>query len=184
MSDQGFHIFEDEEKHENNCQKNEIFDEKDENLTTEYLTFRVAEDVFAVKLLDVREIIEKPSTKAVPKCQPYFKGLFNLRGEIAGLICLREKLNLSQKKVNCEYNPVILFDSENGPLGVIVDEMKKVILVENNQLTTKASVKTKVPQKYLIGFIQKDEEIFIVIDLRLILDEDELTNYKKIQEKK
>ena len=59
--------------------------------------------------------------------------------------------------------------------------MHRVIQCEDSQISDKASVKSKVPQDYLLGFIRTNDEIAILINLQLILDEDEITNFRKIK---
>ncbi|MCB9228712.1 MAG: purine-binding chemotaxis protein CheW [Deltaproteobacteria bacterium] len=181
----GLHLFEDEDKKDQSIEvPSSVPEETEENVEelSEFLTFRISDDLFAVPLLSVREVIEKPKLKMIPKCEPYFKGLFNLRGEIAGIIDLGEKFGIKGRSSEKNYDPVVLFDTENGPLGIVVDEMYQVFQCNPDDISDKASVKSKVPQKYLKGFIRKDDEIAIIIDLQLILDEDEITHFRKARD--
>lgn len=177
----GFHLFDDDGIQEESLKPaiNHIDLEKKEDSLLEYLTFYICGDLFAVKLLDVREVIEMPKVKSVPKSDDHFSGLFNLRGEIAGLLSISKKFGLPTINKIGKNTPVVLFNSKNGPLGIIVDEMYKVFSCKMDQINGESSVRSKVPQKYLKGFIKKDEKFAIIIDLQLILDEDKITHFRK-----
>lgn len=193
--EKGFHLFDELESVPDNSQSMEPKDSQSlnsgsqeikaevdslEEAELEFLTFRVGGELFAVYLLDVREVIEQPRVKSIPRSFPYFKGLFNLRGEVSGLISLREKLGLtSDHKLSFEYRPVIMFNSKNGPLGIAVDEMYKVFSCSQEQISDQASIKSSLDKKYLKGLIKLPDEMALIVNLQLILDEDEITDFRK-----
>ena len=53
---------------------------------TQYLTFVLDEEVFAVDVARVREILEMPSITKVPGVPGFMRGVINLRGRVAPVI--------------------------------------------------------------------------------------------------
>jgi len=57
----------------------------------QYLTFRIAEEDYAVGILRVREIIQYEATTRVPKTAPWIRGVINLRGRVVPVVDLAVK---------------------------------------------------------------------------------------------
>jgi len=145
-----------------------------------YLTFFIGAELYCTRLLAVREIVEFPKTKPLPNTLPHFLGLFNLRGEISGLIDLRKKFGMSSETAAVR-RPVILFDTPNGPLGVVVDRMHRVISIMPDEVQPTAAVRTKIPQDYVEGFANVDDHIVAMLTLEKILGEDELAAFQHLR---
>lgn len=64
----------------------------DGNELTQYLTFSVQHDRFAVGIIDVREIIEVESLARVPMTPEYISGVINLRGNVVPVVDLAVRL--------------------------------------------------------------------------------------------
>ncbi len=62
--------------------------------TTQYLTFTLADEVFAVDVARVREILEMPSITKVPQVPDFMLGVINLRGCVVPVIDLRQKFGM------------------------------------------------------------------------------------------
>ncbi|SMF49202.1 chemotaxis protein CheW [Pseudobacteriovorax antillogorgiicola] len=138
-----------------------------------YLVFSLGGTSYATPLLAAREVIEVPAFRAIPNTKDYFLGIANLRGEVVGLIDLRAMLGLATER--SQRNSVIIYESESGPLGAMIDEVRGVVNLEQAMITTDVSIKTSVPQKYLQGIGQlPGDELVVVLDLKHILDEDDL----------
>ena len=70
--------------------------------TTQYLTFKLAEEVFALDVAKVREILEYTSVTKVPQTPDFMRGVINLRGSVVPVMDLRLKFGMSatEKTVN------------------------------------------------------------------------------------
>lgn len=65
--------------------------EHEENLT-QYVNFMLGDELFALHMQEVEEIIRLPTTFSVPLTPSYLIGLSNLRGQILPVLCLRTLL--------------------------------------------------------------------------------------------
>lgn len=70
--------------------------------TTQYLTFKLDEEIFALDVAKVREILEESSITKVPQTPEFMRGVINLRGSVVPVIDLRLKFGMSrtEKTVN------------------------------------------------------------------------------------
>ena len=56
--------------------------------TTQYLTFTLSEELFAVDVARVREILEISTITRVPQMPDFMRGVINLRGSVVPVICV------------------------------------------------------------------------------------------------
>src|ERR1041384_6254815 len=61
---------------------------------TQYLTFEVAEEEYAIDILRVREILVYAPLTSVPRAPEFIAGVMNLRGSVVPVVDLRKKLGL------------------------------------------------------------------------------------------
>ena len=148
--------------------------EFEENLAEHrsYLFFRVASNQYATKLMSIQEIIEVPPVKQIPRSVDYLAGVFNLRGEVSGLIDLQARLGSGPTKASSE-TAVLVFQTQHGAIGAIVDHIFGVKIVSESDIKVNSSIQTRVNERYLGGFLHSEDEIIIIVDLQKLLDEDE-----------
>ena len=67
---------------------NEIQDE------IQVVEFILGDDIFAINLFDVKEIVEYTRIMPLPGREQFIKGIIDLRGEITTIIDLKEKMGI------------------------------------------------------------------------------------------
>lgn len=87
-----------------------------------YLTFRLAQEFFAIPLLQVKEVIAMPEVTPVPQTPPHFIGIMNLRGQVITVLDLRLKLGIKPQK-GAE-TAVVIRDLADVSVGVVVDSVE------------------------------------------------------------
>jgi purine-binding chemotaxis protein CheW len=70
--------------------------------TTQYLTFKLEEEIFALDVAKVREILDFTTVTKVPQTPDFMRGVINLRGSVVPVMDLRLKFGMSatEKTVN------------------------------------------------------------------------------------
>jgi purine-binding chemotaxis protein CheW len=66
----------------------------DINGTVQYLTFKLADETFALDVAKVREILEQSNITKVPQTPDFMRGVINLRGSVVPVIDMRLKLSI------------------------------------------------------------------------------------------
>src|SRR5208337_4331669 len=92
--------------------------------TRQYLTFKLGEEVFALEVANVREILEFIPITKVPRTPDYMTGVINLRGSVVPVTDMRLKFGMSQteKTVNtCIIVVEVDIEGEKALLGALVD---------------------------------------------------------------
>ena len=73
----------------------------------QYLTFMLGGEMFAIGILNIKEIIRYAQLTEVPRMPDFIRGVINLRGVIVPIVDLRLKLNIDKVEYN-EFTVVII----------------------------------------------------------------------------
>ena len=141
-----------------------------------YMEFRLGDQLFAVPLLSVREVIQKPDITAVPNSPADFEGMMNLRGQILGVFNIRKRLSSKAKAGATDTaSLVIVIEEHNVSVGMIVDEVSRVLYAEAGTVKP-APLKDDDPtRKYVGSIIHSASGLVMVLNLNSLL---ELQKYK------
>jgi len=118
----------------------------------QFVTFVVADEVFAVDMAPVQEIIRVPAVVRVPLAPPSLEGLANLRGRVLPIISLRRLFAAAERAPDDASRAVVI--DLGQPLGFIVDRVTSVISVEPHQIEDVTDIKQTVNSELLIGVLK------------------------------
>ena len=105
--------------------------------TRQYLTFQLDEEIFAIDVSHVREILEFTTVTKVPKTPEFMKGVINLRGSVVPVLDMRLKFGMSQteKTINtCIIVVEVTIEGETAIIGALVDSVQEVFELEPDQI--------------------------------------------------
>jgi purine-binding chemotaxis protein CheW len=137
-----------------------------------FLLFRVGGELYGTPLLGIREVVEPQEPKPIPNTVSFFSGIINLRGQVIGIIDLR-------KRFGCEASrhpgmALMIFTTESGPLGALVDEIESVVKIPQTNIESKAAIRMHVPSDFFIGIGNQGGRLISLIDLNKVLGTEEL----------
>lgn len=98
-----------------------------ENDKKQYIVITFGNEQYGIDISYVDNIVRMQKITRVPKAQPYFKGVINLRGEVVPVMSLRLKMGLEDDVFTNTSRIIILKIEQKGVLGIIVDEVKEVV---------------------------------------------------------
>ena len=128
----------------------------------QFIVVELGAEYYGIDISNVDNIVKMQSITRVPKSQEYFNGVINLRGEIVPVMSLRRKFNLDDDEFTDKTRIIILKPEQQEPIGVIVDMVKEVVTLTEDNIE-KISVDTKDDKaKYLNG-VGKNGDILISI---------------------
>ena len=96
----------------------------------QYLTFLLGGEMFAVGILNVKEIIEYGNLTEIPMMPPFIRGVINLRGSVVPVVDLSARFGHAQSEVGKRSCIVIVEVSESDfrhDIGIMVDAVSEVI---------------------------------------------------------
>ena len=153
--------------------------------TKQYLTFQLGEEVFAVDVSHVREILEFTTVTKVPGTPGYMRGVINLRGSVVPVLDMRLKFGLSQteKTVDtCIIVVEVFFEDESTIIGALVDSVQEVLELEPDQIEPAPRIGTQLKTEFIKGMGKRDDRFIILLDIDKIFSSEELIMAQEVEE--
>ena len=145
--------------------------------TDSYLTFKLDNELFAINVSKVLEILEvKPITK-IPKSPSFMKGVINLRGNILPVIDTREKFCLSNKDFTIDTCIIVLnINSGTEPLlvGAVVDSVQKVIDIPAEVIQPSMTMGAFYREEFINGIGKVDDEFVMILNIDKVFSAEEI----------
>jgi purine-binding chemotaxis protein CheW len=144
---------------------------------TQYLTFVLDEEVFAVDVARVREILEMPAITKVPQVPEFMRGVINLRGCVVPVIDLHMKfgMEVTEQTVNtCIIVVEVEMDGESIVLGALADSVQEVIEMEPSQIEAAPHIGTHLRTEFLKGMGKHNERFVMILDIDEVFSSVEL----------
>lgn len=149
-------------------------DNKKEFETVQYIVVKIGSEQYGIDIRYVDNIVRIQKITRVPKIQNYFKGVINLRGEIVPVMSLRIKMNQPENELTNAARIIIIKLEPQAAIGIIVDEVKEVVTLEENEIE-KVSYDAKDENAGYINGIGKHEgELISLLDLHAVIGEKEI----------
>ena len=145
--------------------------------TMQYLTFRLAEEVFALDIAQVREVLDYTQITKVPRMPEFMRGVINLRGSVVPVVDLRLKFGMSatERTVNtCIIIAEVAIEGERTLLGALADSVQEVIDLEAGQIEPPPRLGTSIRAEFIRGMGKRDENFVIILDVDKVFSSDEM----------
>jgi purine-binding chemotaxis protein CheW len=142
--------------------------------------FKLKEEEFAFDIMKVIEIIKLKEITEVPTAPEFIEGVINLRGKIIPIIDLRKRFNVEIEERDKKYRIIIVELGNKQILGIIVDEVTKVLSINDDQLLPVPQTVSQAGGKYIESIIKIEDRIIILLDIEKIFSESEKIELKDI----
>ncbi|MDR9096154.1 chemotaxis protein CheW [Burkholderia multivorans] len=120
--------------------------------TRQFVVFAVGEEVFAVDMAPVQEIIRVPDIVRVPLAPASLDGLSNLRGKVLPIVSLRRIFGFAEKAADDATRAVVIDIGQ--PLGFVVDRVASVINVEPTHIEGVEEIRGAIDSDLLTGILK------------------------------
>ena len=141
---------------------------EEEQAASEYLTFRLGEEEYAIDILKVQEIRGYESPTAIAYAPPFIKGVINLRGIIVPIVDLRLKFNVGDAHYDA-FTVVIILNIARRVVGVVVDSVSDVLTLQAAQIKPAPEFATTLNTKFILGLGTVDERMLILVDIEHLM---------------
>ncbi|HIJ94376.1 MAG TPA: chemotaxis protein CheW [Desulfuromonadales bacterium] len=149
--------------------------------TRQFVTFIAGNEVFAVDMAPVQEIIRVPDVIRVPLAPPTLEGLANLRGKVLPIISLRRMFGFEEHEHDDATRAVVV--DVGQPLGFVVDRVASVVGVEPAQIEDVGAIRSTVNTELLSGLIKNvgGHAMIMVLDFNKLVQSEfrEIANLAK-----
>ena len=118
----------------------------------QYVTFLSGNEVFAVEMAPVQEIIRVPDIVRVPLSPPSLEGLANLRGKVLPIVSLRRALGFAERSSDDASRAVVIDIGQ--PMGFVVDRVSSVVDVDPARMESVDGISSTINSDLLTGLIK------------------------------
>lgn len=148
----------------------------------QYLTFILEDELFAVDVIKVREVLDYTNITKIPRTPDYMRGVINLRGSVVPVLDLRLKFGMSKTEntINtCIIVMEVVTDTETIILGALADSVQEVFELEPDQIEPTPRIGTRFNAEFLKGMGKRDDKFLMILDIDKIFTFEELTEMQE-----
>ena len=145
--------------------------------TTQFLTFSLAEDVFAIDVVMAREVLDLCDVTRVPQTPDYMLGVINLRGSVVPVIDMRLKFGMNaaeQTRDSCIVVVEVDVDGESVVVGALADSVREVIDLAPSQIEPPPRIGTRLKTEFIKGMGNLEDRFVIILDINRVFSAEEL----------
>jgi len=145
--------------------------------TRQYLTFKLAEETFAIDVAKVREVLDFTTITKVPRTPDFMSGVINLRGNVVPVVDLRLCFEMSktEKTVNtCIVVVEVILEGESTIIGALADSVEEVIDLEPEQIEPAPKIGTQIRTDFIKGMGKRDAQFLMILDIDRVFSAEEL----------
>lgn len=152
----------------------------------QYLTFVVAGEEYAIRILAVREILTYGDITAVPKAPAWMRGVINVRGSVVPVVDLAMKLGF-EATAPASVTRIIIVEAivagEMTTIGLIAAAVNQVIDLSASDIEPPPSLGTHIDTTNLIGVARTGGAKFVLLlDIDAVLTRIEASNVAEAAE--
>jgi purine-binding chemotaxis protein CheW len=144
---------------------------------TQYLSFALCGEEYAVDILRVREIIEYDALTRVPAMPASVRGVINLRGRVVPVVDLAARFGLEESEItrrSCIVMVELTVDGASIVVGIIADAVSQVLDLAESDIEPAPSFGTRVDARFIQGMTEAGKKFVIILDVDRALDTAEL----------
>ena len=147
----------------------------------QYLTFQLMNEQYGVPIETVREINRVGEITPVPRTPDFVKGVMNLRGKIIPVINLRVRFGMSSQEYIRD-TCIIVIDTDFGQVGMIVDAVKEVADLAQNQIGPAPVLGNERTMSFIRGMGKIEDKVIILVDVVSALSQEHMTQLQHVSE--
>ena len=137
------------------------------------------DQLYAFDISMVEELIPLPALTPIGTSIPFVKGVIDLRGTIVPIIDLKMRLGLETREYKLE-DAVVVVKFENLIAGFIVDSGSSVIEFSPEAISNSPEMIKEMHRECISGWGRSEKGLFVILDLRKLLDKEEIDAIQKI----
>ncbi|CAH7346405.1 Positive regulator of CheA protein activity (CheW) [Vibrio chagasii] len=133
------------------------------------MAFEIGGEIYAMDVLAIKEVLRHSGVTPIPHSPHFVLGLINLRGSVVTVIDGRKRMNVKEAEVS-EETRVIIVDSEEHSVGILVDSVREVVDIDKDSIMPHSNSATDVGD-YVHGICHINDELHILLDHTQLLSE-------------
>ena len=151
---------------------------------SQYLTFMLGGEMFAIGILNIKEIIEYGQLTTVPMMPGFIRGVINLRGSVVPVVDLAARFGRKSADVTRRTCIVILeieAEGERQDIGVVVDTVNEVLEIPPSEIEPAPTFGAKIRADFIQGMGKVNSKFVIILNVSHVLSIDELAMLTQVE---
>ena len=145
--------------------------------THQYLTFTLGSEMFAVGILNVKEIIEYGNLTEIPMMPSFIRGVINLRGAVVPVVDLSCRFGGKTSEVQrrtCIVIVEVQQEDAKHDIGIMVDAVSEVLEIQASEIEPPPSFGAKIRADFIAGMGKVAGKFVIILQIGRVLSVDEM----------
>ena len=144
---------------------------------SQYLTFTLGGEMFAVGILNVKEIIEYGNLTEIPMMPTFIRGVINLRGSVVPVIDLAARFGGNASELG-RRTCIVIVEVADGELqhdiGIMVDAVSEVLDIPGSEIEPPPSFGAKIRADFIFGMGKVAGKFVIILNINKVLSVEEI----------
>jgi len=125
--------------------------------------FRLGEEIYAVDIMRIKEIIRPQKLASLPKAPSFVEGVLNLRGAVIPVIDLRKRFDMPTREID-QNRRLLIISLAICDMGIAVDEVTEVITIPVANIKPPPQVTQGVDAEYLLGVCLAQDSLIMLLN--------------------
>ena len=137
---------------------------------TQLVTFRLGTEEFAINIMHVQEIIRVTALSQIPNAPEFVEGVVSLRDQLLPIVNLRKLFKMPAVDITDD-SRIIVVNLDKNSVGIMVDSMSEVLLVDNNTIEGLPSFMNDTQSEQLNGVakLKDGKRLIMIMDVEKVL---------------
>lgn len=135
--------------------------------------FKLMDDLYAVDIMRINEIIRPQKLTVLPKAPSFIEGVINLRGTVIPVVDLRKRFDMPPRPSSASTR-LLIIRLAGQSLGLVVDDVTEVITVPVKDVKPPPTVADGLAVYYLLGVCLVDNVLVMLLDIDKLLTTNEV----------
>lgn len=157
----------------------------DDTAPQQYLTFTLGGEMFAVAILNVKEIIEFGSITEIPMMPDFIRGVINLRGAVVPVIDLSCRFGGKTTEV-ARRTCIVIIELRDGEvrqdIGIMVDAVSEVLEIAKSEIEPPPAFGARIRTDFIAGMGKVNGKFVIILNVTKVLSIEEIAMLSKMSE--
>jgi len=143
----------------------------------QYLTFMLGGEAYAIGILAIKEILERPQMTPVPMMPEFIRGVINLRGAVVPVLDLGVRFGGGATAMGRRTCIVILEVESEGEarvVGILVDAVNEVMDIAAGDVEPAPAFGAKIRTDFIAGMGKVEDKFVVILDPARVLSGDDM----------
>ena len=145
--------------------------------TSQYMTFKLGDELFAINVAQVREVLEVTQITRVPTAPQYMRGVVNVRGQSVPVVDLRLRFGLPEGVETVHTRIIVMeleLDGELAVLGGMADSVHEVIELDPESINPPPRIAMRWRSEFIEGMGKRGDDFIIILDFNSVFMHDDV----------